>query len=233
MTTLRDGTRQSATTLKPIGEVPDLTVDGVLPTVPALRRRRNLTGAALGVLLVSVCAFGIGSWASTVGHRSQVLVVSRAVSAGSVIQAGDLTTAGVAADRQVSAIPATAEGQLIGKVARVDLVPGSLLERSEVGTGPATPPGTSVVGLDLKGGAFPTELAAGSTVEIVSTPSQANGGSASSVLAPSATVLSIASDPNGTGTLISVAVPLAEASSVAAGAAAGAVSLVMIPGSGA
>lgn len=232
MTSLRNGPRQITTAMRPIGGVPDPSVDGLRATVPALHRRRNLSGAALGVLLVSVCAFGIGNWASTVGHRTQVLVVIRAVPAGSVIQADDLATAGVAADHQVSAIPASAGSQEVGRVARVDLVPGSLLERSEVGTGPAIPAGASVVGLDLKGGAFPSEIAAGSTVEIVSTPPQGNSETAGSVLAASATVLSIASDPNGTGTLISVAVPVGEAPSVTSAGASGAVSLVMIPGAG-
>ncbi len=232
MTTLRNGPRQSTTTIRPIGDGPDPGVDGLQATVPALHRRRNLSGAALGVLLVSVCAFGIGTWASTVGHRTQVLVLSRAVPAGSVIQADDLTTAGVAADHQVSAIPASAESQEVGKVARVALVPGSLLERSEVGTGPAIPAGASVVGLDLKSGAFPAEMAAGSKVEVVSTPPQSASATAGTVLATSATVLSIGSDPNGAGTLISVAVPVGEASSVASAGTGGGVSLVMIPEAG-
>ena len=232
MTTLRNGPRQVKTTMRPIGDIPEPTEDGLQATVPGLHRRRNLSGAALGVLLVSVCAFGIGTWASTVGHRTQVLVLSRAVPAGSVIQAADLTTAGVAADHQVSAIPASAEAQEVGKVARVDLVPGSLLERSEVGTGPAIPAEASVVGLDLKGGAFPAEMAAGSTVEVVSTPPQSATVTAGTVLAQSATVLSMASDPNGAGTLISVAVPVGEASSVASAGASGGISLVMIPGTG-
>jgi SAF domain len=219
--------------MRALGDIPDAAMDGMAPTVPALRRRRNLSGAALGVLLVSVCAFGIASWASSVGHRSQVLVVDRAVPAGSVIQASELTTAGVAADGRVSAIPASAEGQLIGKVARVDLVPGSLLERSEVGSGPAIPPATSVVGLDLKGGDFPAELAVGSTVEIVSTPPQGGNEAAGTVLVSSSTVVSIGSDPAGTGTLISVAVPLSAASPVASAGAGGAVSLVLVPGAGA
>lgn len=233
MTTLRNGPQQIAPTMRAIGDLHNPAVDGVVPAVPALRRRRNLSGAVLGVLLVAVCAFGIATWASSVGHRSQVLVVLKAVPAGSVLQASDLTTAGISADRQVSAIPASAESQFVGKVARVDLVPGGLFERSEVGTGPAIPRGASVVGLDLKGGAFPAELAPGSTVEIVSTPSQGGAETTGTVLASSATVLSIGSDPNGAGTLISVAVSATAAPAVVSEGAGGAVSLVLIPGPGA
>jgi SAF domain len=232
LTSVSNGPRQITTTMRPIGEVPDPTVDGMGPTVAALHRRRNLSGAALGVLLVSVCALAIGTWASTVGHRTQVLVVTRAVPAGSVIQAADLTTAGVAADHRVAAIPASAEYQEVGKVASVGLVPGSLLERSQVGTGPAIRQGTSVVGLDLKGGAFPAEMAVGATVEVVSTPSQGASATAGTVLAASSTVLSMASDLTGAGTLISVAVPVGEAPSVTSAGAGEGVSLVMIPGAG-
>ena len=142
MTSLRTGPRRPGPSLKPMGGDAGLLLDGSRPSVPSLQRRRNLSGAALGVLLVAMCAFGISAWASSVGHRVQVLVVVKEVSAGSVVQAGDLTAAGVAADRQVSAIPASAESEWVGKVARVDLVPGSLLERSELGAGPAIPAGS-------------------------------------------------------------------------------------------
>ncbi len=230
MTTLRSGSRQPGPTIRPIGNDIDSTLDGSRPSVPSLQRRRNLSGAALGVLLIAVCAFGIGTWASSVGHRTQVLVITRKVPAGSIIEAQDLTAAGVAADRQVSATPASAASQEIGKVARVDLVPGSLLERSEVGTGPAIPAGSSVIGLDLKAGAFPSEIGSGATVEIVSTPAQGGTVTGGAVLAQSATVLSVGADPNGTGTLISIIVPAGEASAIASAGAGGNVSLVMLPG---
>jgi SAF domain len=232
LTSLRTGPRQPGPSLRPIGSEVDPRVDGAGTAVPPLQRRRNLSGAALGVLLVAVCAFGVASWASTVGHRTQVVVVTREVPAGSVIQAADLTTAGVAADHEVSAIPASAAAQEVGRVARVELLPGSLLERSQVGTGPAIPAGSSVVGLDLKGGAFPAQIGSGSAVEVVSTPSEGNTLPAGTVLAQSATVLSVAANQDGTSTLISIVVPAGEASAIASAGAAGAVSLVMLPGAG-
>lgn len=232
MTTLRSGPRQPGPTIRPIGSDIDTALDGARPSVPSLQRRRNLSGAALGVLLIAVCAFGIGTWASSVGHRTQVLVLARHVPAGSVIQAQDLTTAGIAADHQVSAIPASAESQAIGKVARVDLVPGSLLERSDIGTGPAIPAGSSVVGLDLKAGTFPAEIGSGATVEVIETPTQSSTATSGTVLAQSATVLSVAADRNGTGTLVSVIVPSDQASAVASAGAGSNVSLVLLPGAG-
>jgi hypothetical protein len=186
----------------------------------------------LGTLLVAVCTFGIASWALSVGHRTQVLVVVKAVPAGTMLTASDLAPVGVSADPQVSAVPASAEGQEIGKVANVALVPGSLLESSELGTGPTISPGTAVVGLDLKGGAFPSELSVGSTVEVIQTPSGNGVSTGGVVLAQNATVLSTASDPAGSGTLVAITVPSAEAAGIAAAGAAGDVSLAMLAGAG-
>jgi hypothetical protein len=191
-----------------------------------------LSGAVLGVLLIAVCAFGIGTWASSIDHRTQVLVVTRQVPAGAIIEAGDLTTTGVAAGHQVSAVPASAEYQDVGKVARVPLVPGSLLEKSEVGTSPAIAAGSSVVGLDLKSGAFPTQVGAGSRVEVVSMPPQGSTAVGGTVLAQGAMVLSVVADPSGTGTLVSIIVPAGQASVVASAGAGGNVSLVMLAGAG-
>jgi hypothetical protein len=181
----------------------------------------------LGVLLIAVCAFGIGAWALNVGHRTQVLVVARPVQAGSVISASDLTTAGVAADHNVSGIPASAASQAIGKVASDNLVPGTLLVRAEVGSGPSVPSGSSVVGLDLKPGMFPTSLQPGDSVAVVSTPSQASSSAGGTVIVNKATVFSSSASPDGTSTLISVVVPSAQSSAVAAAGAQGAVSLVL------
>jgi hypothetical protein len=232
LTTLRSGPGQPTPTIRPIGDEVGSGLDGAPPSVPTLQRRRNVSGAALGVLLIALCTFGIGTWARSVGHRTQVLVVARRVPAGSVIEAQDLTTAGVAAGRQVSAIPASAESQEVGKVARGDLVPGSLLERAEVGTGPAIPADASVVGLELKAGTFPTQIGAGATVEVVSTPAQGSTSTGGTVLAPRATVLSTGPDPNGAGTLVSIIVPADQASAIASAGASGAASLVMLPGTG-
>jgi hypothetical protein len=181
----------------------------------------------LGVLLIAVCAFGIGAWALNVGHRTQVLVVARPVPAGSVISASDLTTAGVAADHSVSGIPASDASSVIGKVAADNLVPGTLLVHAEVGRGSVVPSGSSVVGLDLKQGMFPAALQAGDPVAVVSTPTQSSTSSGGgTVIVNDAKVFSSGASPDGTSTLISLVVPTSQASAVAAAAAQGAVSLV-------
>jgi hypothetical protein len=203
------------------------------PSVPTLRRRRNVPGAVLGVLVVAVCAFGIGSWALSVGHRTQVLVVARFVPAGSVIQVSDLTTAGVSADHAVAAMPVAMSGQVVGRVVADNLVPGTLLVRAELSSGPQVPVGSSVVGLDLKPGMFPIGVQPGTTVSVVSTSVQSGTGSAGSVLVGTAKVFSTSLSPDGTSTLVSVVVPSSQAAAVATANAQGGVSLVMLPGPGA
>ena len=200
--------------------------DGFGSPIPRLRRK-SPPAVVLGVLLIAVCAFGIGAWALNVGHRTQVLVVARPVQAGSVISASDLTTAGVAADHSVSGIPASAAGQVIGKVASDNLVPGALLLRAEVGGGPSVPSGSSVVGLDLKPGMFPTALEPGDSVAVVSTPSQAPSSNGGVVIVSKATVFSSRASSDGISTLVSVVVPSGQASAVAAAGAQGSVSLVL------
>jgi hypothetical protein len=227
LTTTQTGHPKPVPSLSPIGGG-----QGQPLSLPTLRRARNRTGAVLGAMLVAVCSFGIAAWANSVRHRAQVLVIAQVVPAGSTIEAGDLTVAGISAGPQVSAIPASAEASVLGKVATVPLARGSLLERSEVGSGPAIPAGSSVVGLDLKDGTFPAGLPAGAQVEVVATPSQTGSSTGGAVLAENATVLSLAVDPSGAGDLVSVVVPVGEAASVAAAGASGNVSLVMLPGAG-
>jgi hypothetical protein len=204
------------------------SINGFGPSVPTLRRRRNVPGAVLGVLIVTVCAFAIGSWALSVNHRTQVLVVSRLVPAGSVIQASDLTASGVAAGHAVAAIPASASSLVIGKVALETLVPGALVVRAEVGAGPQVPAGSSVVGLDLKPGMFPAALQVGDSVSVVATPAQAGSGAGGSLLVGTATVFSAGASPDGTTMLVSVTVPSRQALAVAAAGAQGSVSLVWV-----
>lgn len=213
---------------------PPPSTNGFGPKMTVLRRHRNVPGAVLGALIVVVCAFAVGAWATSVGHRSQVLVISKDVPAGETVTAGDLTTAGVAADHSVVAIPAGDASQVIGRVAAERLVAGTLLVRAELAIGPQVPAGSSVVGLALKPGMFPAALEPGDRTAVVIIPAAATngvGGSSGTVLVQSATVSQLGTSPDGQSTLVSVVVPAADAASVAAAGAQGSVSLVLDGGS--
>jgi hypothetical protein len=207
--------------------------NGFGPQIPVLRRRRNVPGAVLGALVVVVCAFAVGAWASSVGQRTAVLVVARDVPAGAVITASDLTSAGVAAGHSVTAIPASDSAQVVGRVAAERLAAGTLLVRAELATGPLVPSGSAVVGLALKPGMFPAALEPGERTTLVITPTQSGGtgGSGGSVLVSGATVSQMQASPDGQSTLVSVVVPASDAPAVAAAGAQGSVSLVVDGGS--
>src|ERR1700722_4733768 len=156
--------------MSPTRSVPRPVVGGLDDTFgpPAAppRRPRNVPGAVLGALLVVVCAFAVGAYVTTSGHKTQVILVTQTVPAGSIIKAADLAQVGVAADRRVSAIPASDAAQVVGRPAAETLEPGSLLTRAQIATAGAVPAGDSIVGLALKPGAFPAALGAGDTVMI-------------------------------------------------------------------
>ncbi len=212
---------------------PTPSTNGFGPQVSVLRRRRNVPGAVLGGLVVLVCAFAVGVWATSVGHRTSVLVVAKDVPAGGVITATDLTSSGVSADHSVSAIPASQSSEVVGRVAAERLVAGTLVVRAELADGPLVPSGDAVVGLALKPGMFPAALAAGERATLIVTPAQAGGssGSGGSVLVSAAMVSQIGASSDGESTLVSVVVPSSAAPSVAAAGAQGSVSVVVDGGS--
>jgi hypothetical protein len=207
------------------------STNGFGPQIPVLRRRRNVPGAVLGALVVVVCAFAVGAWASSVGQRTAVLVVAKNVPAGATITGSDLTSAGVAAGHSVVAIPASDSAQVVGRVAAERLAAGTLLVRAELATGPLVPAGSSVVGLALKPGMFPAALEPGDRTAVVVTPTGSGGGSGGSVLVDGATVSQMGPSPDGQSTLVSVVVPSSDAAAVAAAGALGSVSLVVEGGS--
>ena len=134
-------------------------------------QRRNRAAVLLGLLLV--VGFGLGGAVlyTGAGQRESVLVMAREVPAGARIGEADLGVAQVSADSSVTPVPASARSQAVGRVARVGLVPGSLLLPAHLAPkGEGVPPGQSVVALLLEFGQAPA-LASGDRVLVVS-PSQ-------------------------------------------------------------
>jgi hypothetical protein len=103
------------------------------------------------------------AWAlSTAADRVQVVQVAQVVRAGDVIEAGDLTSAGVAYDEAVHGlVPVASLGALVGRVAAVDLQPGSLVQTGMWRTAPFIVDGEQSVGALLPSGRFPSGLQRG------------------------------------------------------------------------
>jgi hypothetical protein len=117
---------------------------------------------ALGAALV-VLAGVLVAWAlSRAADRVQVVQVARTVHAGDAITADDLTVTGVAFDDQVKGlVPASSLDRLAGRVAAVDLTPGSLLQVGMWRDSPRLGAGERSVGVVLKQGRYPSGLSSG------------------------------------------------------------------------
>jgi len=225
------------------------------------RDRRTLTAvASLVVVAASVAAFA--SLYSTAGHKSAVIVVQQALAQGQPITAAQLAEADVSVPSGVAVIPVSEAHALLGKRAAVAVAAGSLLTMSDVTAAPTLPAGSSVVGLALKDGQFPTSgLVPGEQVMIVQTAtpgsplsapvsgsataqsgttatsgSAALFGSGTGVLVAQATVFSVAApsanSSGGFAALVSVVVGSAVAPDVATASSAAQVSLVLLAPSG-
>jgi hypothetical protein len=223
------------------------------PAAPRGSRRTLVALASAGLVCLSVAAF-VSLYASA-RHTTPVLVAARTIPQGQVVAAADLRAADVAVPGGVGVVPAAGAQAVVGRRSVVTVPVGALLSPSDLATGPGLPSGQAVVGVALKDGEFPPAgVAPGRQVMVVETngtagvpsvpaPSAvaASGGDLAATvpgmqpvvtLVPTATVTTTAA-PQGTSggstLLVGLAVPLAAAGPVAVAAAAGQVSLVLLP----
>lgn len=127
-----------------------------------VRTRIRTQWLALGAALVVLAAVLVG-WALTqAADRVQVVQVAQSVQAGDVIVADDLTVAEVAFDGQVRGlVPVASLSALVGRVANIDLEPGTLMQVGMWSDAPQLATGEEAVGALLPAGRFPAGLARG------------------------------------------------------------------------
>jgi len=208
---------------------------------PRRGRRRSVPLAAGGVVLVVVCALVFAEGWLQAGNRQPVLALARPVTAGQVITAADLETVRVSAAGPVSLVPASRQAEVVGSTAAASLPAGTLLAGSDIGTPPPVK-GQVRLGIALKPGAYPPDLAAGQDVDVLATPAAAaSGSSPGSGSAPAAlpvgeaVVLSV-SPATATGgsedTVVEIQVAADAMPQVTAANAAGQIALATIPAGG-
>jgi hypothetical protein len=193
----------------------------------------------LGLLLIVFSAVAVALYASSVGHRRAVLVVTRPVQAGSVIASADLGEVRISADPTLHSIPASQRDRIVGKAAAVTLVPGELVTFGELSSGPRLAAGQAVVGLSLRPGQFPASLRPPDQVMVVDTGPMAEGSASGSatpftptVLVGRAEVLSLDLAADGQTTVASIITSESLAPEVVEAGAKGGVSLVLLGGPG-
>ena len=196
------------------------------PTTTTQRRIvRNRGRIMLGVLLVAACGLVGAVAATSTSDRHPVVAVARRVPAGHAIEQADLTRSMVSVDRAEAVVPGADLGRLVGQVALVDLVPGSLLAPGQFGGSRPSTPGQAVIGATVKEGQFPMDLQIGSPVSVVILPDAAQTG-AVSPLPVRATVVALGRSTQGGPMPVSLSVPPEAATGLAVAGAQGRVALV-------
>ncbi len=214
-----------------------------LEAAPAARRSR-VPELALGLLLVVGGALGGLVWQLSATRTTPVLAVARPVQAGEVIELTDLNLVEVRIDGDANVLVEAQARDLVGRVARTDLVPGTLLTLQHVAETSVFEAGDGQVGLLLAPGGYPSlQLSPGATVDVVLMPGPGEageliGGAAAltsigeQILVESATVSEVDA-LGGQGQLfVGLVMSESEAALVARAASAGRVRLVEVAGEG-
>jgi len=205
-----------------------------------MRPRRRPALVALGLALAAAGGVLTATLVADAGGRLGVLAVARAVPIGTVISAGDLTVAHVAPDGNLAPVPAGEESSVLGQVAEVELLPGSLLTRGEITTAILPAAGQELVGVALKPGQLPARpLVAGARVLVVATPGDFTGSGAASGQPSSgplptipATVVDVGSPASDGTVVVDLSVASAQGPQLAAIASTGRLALIVQPAGG-
>jgi hypothetical protein len=202
------------------------------PSRAARGERRNRTRVALGLVVIVLSVLATASLFSSANKRAQVLTVRREVPAGRAIRSDDLGVARVSLGLDVHSMPASERDRVIGRVAAVTLVAGSLLVPDDVSNEAHVPDGMAIVGASLKAGQYPVTLAPGDSVRLVETASPSAIGDAAAPLdRGGAKVLDVARSQSSSDTLsVSILVPTRAAADVAGDGAAGRLSVMVVAG---
>lgn len=192
-----------------------------------VRSRVRTQWLALGAALVVLASVLVG-WALThAADRVQVVQMARSVEAGDVIEGADLAIADVAFDGEVQGlVPAASLDALVGRVATIDLQPGTLMQSGMWSDAPELAAGEDAVGALLAVGRFPAGLTRGDLA--IAAATQAAITTAPTIVR----VIAAQEQPNG-DLLVTLAVAHVESVAVAQLAATDQLLLVGHPSDGA
>lgn len=199
---------------------------GTLPT--PVRRRRPLLALA-AVLLALLVWLVVSSGLERASARTQVWALGADVVRGETVDAGQLVPTEVATSATAGLVEVSSSrsSELAGGVWAADLPAGTLLSAALVLDTLPIDDGEALVGLALPPGGWPTpSLRAGDAVTVIRTSDGQSG-----VLVDRATVdaVTLLGDAASATRLVTVAVPAGAAAEVTSAAAAGEVSLAVVP----
>lgn len=200
------------------------------PPAPEPVGRRNRARMALGLVVLVLCVLGAITLYGNASERIEVLAVRQSVAPGQQITAEDIGMVSISADSNLRTLPASQHGDVIGQIAAVGLVPGSLLAPTQISDGPRVPSGMVITGATLKPGQFPIGLRAGDDVQLIETPlATAAGAAAEPITRGSAQVLDVERLDDASPSLaVSLIVPANSASPIASAGAGGRLTLIVV-----
>lgn len=218
-----------------LATMPAPTTNGSQPRV--VTRRRALPGgrAVIGGFLVAASAGGMfAAWsASSTGPSHSYVVVTGDVSAGDVLERGDLALVALDLPSAQRRVAFDDLDVLVGATALAGLVDGQLVQSSDVAK-PVGAPDRAQVSLQVEpGAAVGGDLRAGDVVDVIVTYTS-GGQPETSTVSRSALVVKVVTDRDrvgATGSIVVVlAVPPADLEPLASAAAAGRVTIARTTG---
>ncbi len=134
---------------------------------PTLRARRNPVWLAVGIIAICIGALGAGQLAERLSVSNSVLVTTKAIARGDVIEVSDIRTIKVGDISGISAAPESELSSLVGQVAQIDLAANSIVPDGAAGKA-VVPAGSTQLGLSLAAGRMPSGfLPAGTRVMLI------------------------------------------------------------------
>ena len=209
------------------------TAKGPSPAAPRpVKSRRRTWVIALGIAIALVG--GLLTWTITtqLSATETLFTTNKPIARGEKIDADDLTTIAIAGGQNTEAIRADNPGDVVGKVAAVDLPAGTLLTPQSFTESLPVPEGEAVVGLALTPAQLPNHpLVAGDNVRVIATPAvQAEVTGEPKTY--EATVYTTRFDQANNLWVVDVIVPEEDASLIAAQVATQRVAVVLLESSG-
>jgi hypothetical protein len=216
-----------------------------------VHRRRPVVAIA-SLVLVTFCVAIFTSMYLHAGNRVAVLALAHNVPQGHAITRKDLIAVRISLSAELSPIPAEDVGGIVGRMAVVPLLRGTLLSPSELTVRGGPAPGEAIVGVATKVGQLPAGgVGDGDTVDVILTgspstltgePSESAASTSTSgsgsdgpfqiggVLARNATVTGVATPTSSSPDtiVVSVLIPASLAPLVASASAGGQAALALV-----
>ncbi|MEW2383640.1 SAF domain-containing protein [Micromonospora sp. NPDC047707] len=190
------------------------------PVVPprVVRQRRMRPGLlGLAVLLIALGGLGAAFAVTSVRATGSYLAIARPVEVGRTIGADDLVTVQVAGGQGLAPVPVGRRDDVVGKRAKVALVPGTLLTMDQLTDEPLLGPGQQQLALGLEPSQVPArKLHPGDKVLLVSTPAGNDDRPAAGVTRFEATVIDTTTTENDDEVVVYVALAVRDVPAVAA-----------------